>query len=80
MCAILVIKGTGIVIETLGALRKVMPLGLEPPGDSEDCCLCPVDLEAVGQANGYRVYQDWQTEWAAGDYIAEKEKRDEQQP
>ena len=58
MCQILYVSGKAV--ETLGELRKEMPVLVKEsfyaktPTDDETC-LCPVDLEATAKANGFAV-------------------------
>jgi hypothetical protein len=61
MCAILHLPDRDV--ENLGELRTVMrklvrsPLYQEIP-KGPHWCLCSVDLEATGRANGFRVIQE----------------------
>lgn len=68
-------------IDTIGAARKAFPILVKNPayadgpldisqGDDETC-ICPLDIEAVAAANGYRVVR---YEWDSSYYFEQADR------
>lgn len=61
MCATLHFRDREIV--TVGELRKLMPVLIGaahyPASITEnDICLCPINMEATAEANGFKIHLD----------------------
>lgn len=54
-------KANPVEIESLAQLRAILPAGAvivgDPGPEGDECCLCPVDLEATFDALGWKWHR-----------------------